>query len=122
MVCRCVPTSRYLRIRVNALRPLRVPPHDQARPGCAVAHGGVVVALAEMEPAVAGAESLAAVASSVDESPADRVVLGVVAVLAVVLVPGYAERLMDTPLSWGQLVSMRRWASARGELRPDPRR
>lgn len=62
------------------------------------------MALAQMEPAIATAESLSAVTSSGSESLAERVLIGVIAVLAAVLVPGHAERLTDTPLSWADLV------------------
>jgi hypothetical protein len=62
-----------------------------------------MIALAEIGPAVARVGSLPA-ASCTDEGPAERVVLAIIATLAAVLVPGQAERLIDTPLTWANLA------------------
>jgi hypothetical protein len=56
------------------------------------------VALAEIEPGMARIQCLPVV-SVADELPAERVLLAIIAVLIAMLVPGHAERLMNTPLT-----------------------
>lgn len=46
-------------------------------------------------------DSQPSAASSADEPLAERVLLAIIAALAAVLVPGEAERLIDTPLTLG---------------------
>lgn len=62
------------------------------------------MALAQIEPVIAGAEALPGVASSGGELLAERLLLGIIAVLVTVLVPGHTERLIDTPLTWDDLA------------------
>lgn len=61
------------------------------------------MALAEID-ATARVEALSAVACSADEPLAERVLLAIIATLCAVLVPGHAERLIDTPLTWADLA------------------
>ena len=79
-----------------------------------------MVALAGSEPAIARVESLP-VASSADELLAERVVLAVIAAIAGVLVPGHAERLIDSPLTWADLAgALRRQRRHRARVQMTP--
>jgi hypothetical protein len=62
------------------------------------------VALADIDAARTSAEALPPAAASDHELVAERVLLGIIAVLAVMLVPGHTHRLIDTPLTWGELA------------------
>lgn len=75
------------------------------------------MALAEIEPAIARVDSQPAVASSADEPLAERVLLAIIAALVAVLVPGEAERLIDTPLNLGgPRLRLRRQRPGRARL------
>lgn len=63
------------------------------------------MALAAIQPAIASVESPPPAASSASELLAERMPLGIIAALAAAFVPGYGERLIGTPLTWGDLAS-----------------
>ena len=75
--------------------------------------------LAAVEPATARVDALPAVAPSTDQLLAERVLAAIIATLAAVLVPGHAERLIDTPLNLrGPRLRSRRRRSGPGRLQP----